>query len=248
MLNKGALISSSYPYKGYQVACNYENRLGILSDVKNLYLEGINSINEKHILGIKLYSEQETSLFRKTKFQLTYGYKINIADKTSLTLAGDIGGVNIFFGSSDNSSGGSAWSFNGNASTTFSSEKTEVAVSLVQIPYQSLMPINYSFLLMPFFLIYAHYTLSFGPNVKWTTGARAITAMRWDFFWDNKLTLNEEYGLLLTLSERYSAGLFYTYDTPSNYYQFIISYEGLLGGNAPSQNQVSVGIILSGKN
>ena len=78
LLNKGSSISSSYAKDSLFSSINYKNRLGVLSDIRDIYFDITTAINDIHTFGAKVYSEQETSLFTKSKLEAVYALTIPI--------------------------------------------------------------------------------------------------------------------------------------------------------------------------
>lgn len=244
--NRGSLISSSYGKASNQFYTSFKNRLGLLSDIRSIYAEGIIGIKDKHIVGMKAYSDQETSLFRKSKFGITYGINIDLSEKTTWTLATDINGINVYFGASQSTAGGSASTINGNLSSTLGHEKYEFAVALNQIPYQSLQPIDYRFEISSYLTSYFIYKFRFNQDFKWETGARILYHKNFTLFYaDNHFTLQDRFGILASVSRNYNLGITYKYTSQKVSYLIMANYQGILVDNVAGQNQLSIGLMIS---
>lgn len=238
-------MSSSYQDISRQFYASYKNRLGIFSDIRTLYAEGLFGINERQTAGLKIYSEQETSLFRKTSAVLTYGLGIELSEQLEWRLATDISAINIYFGPSKSTAGGSAWTFNGNFSSSLLHEKFELGLALQQVPHQSIAPINYSFQLRSFFSGYAMYKTTFG-NFDLHSALRSRYSDILRLYFDNHIIYQNTIGLLLSISRKYQVGISYKHETLHTSYTFIMSYKGVIKSSIPGHNEVGIGVLVGG--
>jgi hypothetical protein len=197
-MNKGQYMASSYDLDRSLVTLQYQNKIGIFSDIRNIYVDGILKSKQGHMFGMKVYSEQETSLYSKTKAFLMYGYSIQINENLTWTSAAQVGAVNIAFGPSAASVGGSAWNWDASLSTTFKSKTWEFALALNQIPAAKLTPINYEFYLNRYVETYLTKKIELSPFVEWEVGAKALlNADTTMFTIDNKISYRKNMGVLL---------------------------------------------------
>ena len=68
ILQPGIQNTAAYDNEKLFSSLNYKNRLGVISEIRDLYFDICLPINLNQRTGIKLYSEQETSLFTKNKY------------------------------------------------------------------------------------------------------------------------------------------------------------------------------------
>lgn len=211
LLNKGSNISSSYAKDSLFSSINYKNRLGVLSDIKDIYFDITTAINNAHTIGAKVYSEQETSLFTKSKIEAVYALTIPIHKNIKWALGSQFGAANIKFGGTDASAGGSDWAFDIAISNTIQYKKIDWGIALMQIPNATLQPIGYNFILERYIDSYISTSFDLNPYLIVETGIeykKGINLELWSI--DNKITYKDQYGLLLRLGDynSFSAGLF----------------------------------------
>lgn len=245
MINRGSWMSSSYQDISKQFFASYENRLGLFSDIRTLYAEGIFGIKKRHITGLKIYSEQETSLFRKTSAAWTYSLGVELSEQWEWRVATDFSGINIYFGPSKSTAGGSAWTFNANLSTSLLHENFELGLGMNQIPHQSIAPINYSFQLESYYLGYALYKTTF-RNFDIHTALRTRYTDNLRIYFDNHIIYQNTAGLLLSISRKYQVGITYTHESIHTRYTFIMSYKGVLKSSIPGHNEIGIGVLVRG--
>lgn len=198
LINKGQFLASSYNVDRSLITVQYQNKTGIFSDIRNIYVDGILKSKQGHLLGIKIYSEQETSLYSKTKTFFVYGYTVDISDDLSWTSAAQVGAVNIAFGSSAVSAGGSAWNWDASLSTSLQYKKWHVGIGLNQIPGAKLTPINYPFQLNRYFETILSTKVDVSAFVEWEVGAKALlNADTILFSIDNKISYRKTIGALV---------------------------------------------------
>jgi hypothetical protein len=198
LMNKGQYLASSYEVDKSLVTVQYQNKIGIFSDIRNIYVDGILKSKQGHLLGMKIYSEQETSLYSKTKAFFVYGYTIKLNEDLTWTSAAQIGAVNIAFGASDVSAGGSAWNWDASLSTTFQyKKKWHLGIGFNQIPNAKLRPINYVFQLNRYVETILSKKIDLSPLIEWETGAKALINSDTSLFsFDNKISYRKKMGVL----------------------------------------------------
>lgn len=211
LLNKGSGLASSYSKDSLFSSINYKNRLGVLSDIRDIYFDVTTAINDAHILGVKLYSEQETSLFTKSKIEAIYALTIPLHKNIKWALGSQFGGANINFGGTEASAGGSDWAFDISVSSTVQYKKIEWGIAMLQLPNSKLQPINYTFLLERYFDSYISTTFELYPFWEMETGfeiQKGNNLSLWSL--DNKLTYKDQYGFLLRYGDyhSFSGGVF----------------------------------------
>jgi hypothetical protein len=198
LINKGQYLASSYDVDKSLVTVQYQNKIGIFSDIRSIYVDGMLKSKQGHLLGMKIYSEQETSLYSKTKAFLEYGYTIKLNENLTWTSAAQIGVVNMAFGASDVSAGGSAWNWDASLSTTFQyKEKWHLGIGLNQIPAAKLRPVNYEFQLNRYLETILSKKMDLSPLIEWEAGAKVlINADTSLFSFDNKISYQKKIGIL----------------------------------------------------
>lgn len=205
LINKGGSIPSSYAKDSLFSSINYKNRMGVLSDIRDIYFDIATSINNSHIIGAKLYSEQETSLFTKSKIEAIYAFTVPINENLNWALGTQFGGANINFGSTGASVGGSDWSFDIAVSTTIQYKKIEWGIAMLQLPNSKLQPLDYTFLLERYFNSYISSPFNLSPNWVLETGFEIQQGNNFSLWsLDNKLQYNSSYGLLVRFGDHYS--------------------------------------------
>lgn len=196
--NKGQFLASSYDLDKSLVTVQYQNKIGIFSDIRNIYVDGIVKSKQGHILGLKIYSEQETSLYSKSKAYFVYGYTIHINEDLTWTSAAQVGAVNIAFGASAVSAGGSAWNWDASLSSSLQYKKWHLGIGLNQIPGAKLTPINYEFHLNRYVETILSNKIDLSPLVAWEVGAKALVNADTSLFsLDNKISYRESMGMLV---------------------------------------------------
>ena len=249
-MNKGSVAPSSYNHDGYKLNAYYKNRTGLLSDVKDLYADFIYRKNDAHSLGVKLYSEQETSLFRKSKFQAVYAYTIPIYKKLFISLGTQFGLANIFFGSSGASAGGSGFAFDASLSSTFHYKTLDLGIALHQIPNTSITPLSYPFVLERYtdtylsnkFKLNSKYELESGFNTK---------INQQTFLWsiDNRLALERIGGINLRYGKEnaFSTGIYFDIPVDANTVTISASYSNFFRQEDIKYHSFSIGLFCAQK-
>lgn len=196
--NKGQFLASSYDVYKSLVTVQYQNKIGIFSDIRNIYVDGIVKSKQGHILGLKIYSEQETSLYSKSKAYFVYGYTIHINDDLKWTSAAQVGAVNIAFGASSVATGGSAWNWDASLSSSLQYKKWHLGIGLNQIPSAKLTPINYEFRLNRYVESILSKKIDVSPLIEWEVGVKALVNADTSLFsLDNKISYRESMGILV---------------------------------------------------
>jgi hypothetical protein len=196
--NKGQYIASSYDVDKSLVTIQYQNKTGIFSDIRNIYADGILKSKQGHLLGLKIYSEQETSLYSKTKAYFVYGYTIHINDNLDWTSAAQLGAVNMAFGASTVSAGGSAWNWDASLSSSLTYKNWHLGIGFNQIPGAKLTPINYEFHLNRYLESILSFKTTLSPMIDWETGAKAlVNADTSVFSLDNKISYRKSMGMVV---------------------------------------------------
>ncbi|WP_018342719.1 hypothetical protein [Cytophaga aurantiaca] len=196
--NKGQFLASSYDLNKSLVTVQYQNKIGIFSDIRNIYVDGIVKSKQGHIIGLKIYSEQETSLYSKSKMYFVYGYTIHINDDLTWTSAAQVGAVNIAFGASAVSAGGSAWNWDASLASSLQYKKWHLGIGLNQIPGAKLTPINYEFHLNRYVETILSRQMDVSPFVEWELGTKVlVNADTLLFSIDNKISYQKKMGALV---------------------------------------------------
>lgn len=246
LLNKGTNTPSSYSNAPLFSSLNYKNRIGVLSDIRDIYFDITTCRNEKQLLGVKFYSEQETTLFSKSKIQAVYAYRITFNENVSWALGTQFGAANIYFSSSETSTGGSDWSPDAALSTTLFIRDFELGISVHQLPQTTLQPIGYSFVLSRYADTYASQKIDVSPYLEWEIGAEAkINSQYFLWSWNNKLLYNEQYGLLLRVgaSKAFSGGALVALESVLEGLFLSGSYSNYFRNDQLKVNSFSIGLM-----
>lgn len=251
LINKGTNTPSSYATTPLFSSLNYKNRIGVLSDIRDIYFDFVGCKDEKQHFGVKLYSEQETRLFTKSKIQAIYAYRISFNEHVSWTLGTQLGAANIHFSSSETSTGGSDWSPDIALATTFRIHSFELGISAHQLPQTTLQPIGYPFVLSRYADVYLSQKINTSPFLEWETGAE--TKFNQQYFlwsWNNKLLYKEQFGVLLRAgaSKAFSGGVLVTLESVLEGLFVSASYSNYFRNDQLKVNSFSVGFIYNPTN
>lgn len=188
---------------------NYRSRFGALSDVRDFYAAASAPIKSKHHLGIQAFSEQETSLFTKSKIALTYAVKIQLTPTVFASLGTTIGFASINFKSTGAGIGGSDNSLDLAGSAFINIKKrTHLGISLMQLTKSQLQPLEYNFILSRYFTVFGNHSIDLNPN--WSLELGADGKINTDFvIWriNSKTAFNDDYGFLFSIGKKASYGL-----------------------------------------
>lgn len=249
ILHQGVGNAAAYDNKTLFSTLNYKNRIGPLSDIRDIYFDISPPLNKSQKGGIKLYSEQETSLFTKNKMEVFYSYGIQFNKETSWILAGQGGVANINFSSTGANVAGSAFAPDLSLSSLLKVKNISFGIALKQLTQSSLKPINYSFLLHRYIETYlvSKHTI----NKDWSVAVGANLISYADFFiWDTntKVSYQDNIGLLVRLGQKnnFAVGAFSNLADFFNWHiQLAISYSNAYYPGIPNSNTASVFLSVS---
>lgn len=246
LINKGQILPSSYSIDKSLLSAVYQNKAGMFSDIRNLYVDGLFKTGQAHTLGIKVYSEQETSLFSKSKILFVYGYTLNIREDMQWTSAAQVGFANINFGASAASGGGGAWNWDASVATTLEYRTWELALGMNQIPSSKLRPINYEFQLGRYIDAYISKTFTSVDSLyNLETGIRSLSNTDTTVFYlDNTISYRNFVGALLMISsnKRMSMGGHIIIPYKSGKFQLVFDYGFSFAGLSTNQGMYTVGL------
>lgn len=226
----------------------YKNKTGLFNDLRSIYA-GLIVPSNKRNFGFKIFSQQETLMFSKTKAHLSYAVKIEFNKRFNWVLGSQAGISNIYFGSSNASSGGSDSNFDISFASTMSYEKLKWALILHQITNANLMPIDYIFSLRPYLESYVLYQFDLGSLLKLNTAYKILYQS--NFYNDLNLELEHDgnMGALISLKNDYmSAGGFLNFSIESFTTRMHASYsfQPFWGTNRQIiMNEIEVGLMIT---
>ena len=249
ILQQGIVNAAAYENESLFSSLNYKNRIGALSDIRDIYFDVNTPLNENQKGGLKIYSEQETSLFTKNKMALFYSYGIQFNPSTNWTLAAEGGFANINFSSSGANVAGSAFAPDLSLSSLLKVKTIRFGLSIKQLTQSSLKPINYTFVLNRYLETYLVSTHSINPD--WTLDVGANLTHYADFFiWDTnaKISYKENLGVLVRYGQKnnYAIGAFSDLADLLDYHiKLALSYSNAYYPGIPNSNTVSVFLSVS---
>ena len=245
LLNKGQTLPSAYEIEKTQINLRYQNKTGIFSDLRDIYFDALVKTKQAHTLGLKVYSEQETFLFSKSKILAIYAYNLKLAEEVEWKSGIQAGVANVYFGSTDASAGGSSWNGDAAISTTLCYRKWKLALGLQQLPASNITPINYEFQLKRYLEAYLSKKIALGPDFEWQVGARTISKIDTAIVMlDNKLMIKESFGFICMLNSTklFSAGIFVDIPQDENKLRLTFNYAFSFSSARTNQSLYSIGI------
>ncbi len=249
ILQQGITNAAAYENEALFSSLSYKNRIGPLSDIRDIYFDLSIPLNENQKGGLKIYSEQETSLFTKNKVALFYSYSIQVNPSTNWTLAAEGGLANINFSSGGANIAGSAFAPDLSLSSLLEIKTIRFGLSIKQLTHSSLKPINYSFVLNRYLETYLVSTHSI--NTDWSLNAGANLICYADFYiWDTnaKISYKKNIGVLVRYGQKnnYAIGAFSNLADLLDYHiQLALSYSNAYYPGIPNSNTVSVFLSVS---
>lgn len=203
LLHKGSIMPSSYDFKKVLFSVNYNNRLGFLPEIRDIYLDGAFRKNN-HTFGFKVFSDQQTLSFTKDKIAFFYSPKINIDRYSHLAVGAQIGLASIRFGATDNDAGGADLSIDLTTSLSYKNREFEGGLALHQIQNSTLTPVIDEFELSRYFEGFCSYLFRINRNTSYSAGITSQLNLE-KFYWgtNHKLSFYEKYDLLFTFGDQY---------------------------------------------
>lgn len=208
LLNKGSVSPSAYSNEETFLNLYYKNRTGILSDIRDFYVDAITGINQSQVLGVSIYSEQETSLFTKTKFSLIYAYEINLKGKLKWSLGTKASLANISFQGTGANVGGGDLVGDISLSTTLRHGTSELNIAVHQLPNSPITPIDFTFILYRY--VDVMFTKKFNLSLDWTMEnginyKQNKSVNLWSI--DNMIKRNDEFGIMFRYGKENSISI-----------------------------------------
>lgn len=198
ILEQGVSNPASFSKDSITAMVSYQNQLGILSDLRDLYFNISLPRKGKQVFGVKAYSEQETSLFTKTKLNGFYAYHLPLSDRVVWAMGVQFGAANISFGSTNSTAGGSAWAGDLSVSSTLFWGQTELGIAMHQISNSSLRPIGYEYRLLPYLSSYLSHEFSLNAILSLQSGIEYHAGSDFSIInIDNCLFFDKRYALLI---------------------------------------------------
>lgn len=246
LLNKGNFNPAAYQFENSFGSVFYKSGLGPLSQIKDVYVDALISVNNQNKVGIKVYSEQETSLFKKTKLQGIYSVHVPMNNNIKWSLGTQAGLANISFGGSKATSGGSSWALDLSLASVIRVKKFDLGITFQQMPQSRLSPIGFTFILKRYLDIYMSQQIDLDEHLSFEAGA-LVNFNNEFFFWkiDTKLNYDKKYGILASLGDTkaYSVGAYL--ELPFEYNGMFIStsYSNYFRKENLGFNSLSVSVI-----
>jgi hypothetical protein len=249
LLQRSIGNAASYDNEFISGSVNYKNRIGAASDIRDIYFDLSLPLKKKHHLGLKIYSEQETTLFSKNKFSLFYNYKIKFNKKTSLTLAANSGLSSITFESSNANNGGSDLAPDISVASLLTIKNFDFGISFNQITQSTIRPINYEFTLTRYLDLFLSHKIDVNQDFVFKYGINP--KMSRDYFLldaNVDLSYKEQFGVLAKIGKQYSfaTGAYVCIDNIIDYkLKVALSYSNAYYTGIPGTNSVGVSLYFS---
>jgi hypothetical protein len=135
----------------------YQGRKGQFSDVNAMFFNGIICVNEKHLIGGFVMTENESEFLHKTRYYASYGIKIPISQTVNLITGMMFGVASYQFNASGNGAGGSDTKADGSLGISLESKKINIGVQVFQIPQSQLKPLIYNYVLRRYIVALGRY-------------------------------------------------------------------------------------------
>lgn len=247
LVNPNAHMASFYGGDYSNVNIQHQTYTGLLSDIKELYSDIHYNSNEKHYLGIRFFNSRRTSLYTRSKAHITYAIKVPIASDINWVTGTQIGLVNVFFGQSEVTSGGSAWGFDAGLSTTLNVKEWEIGIAIQQIPSTTLNPILYTFQLSRYMESMIIKNFEIDINWKLKSGIRTIiNTSDTHFQIDNRLQYKDVASILFSSEglnpKSISIGFEYITQVNDNALRTTLAYQVSDSRTTFNSGQVMIGI------
>lgn len=225
----------------------YKNKTGLLNDLRSIYADFTLPIKNQN-LGFKVYSQQETSLFAKTKAHLSYSVKIEFNKELKWVLGSQAGISNIYFGSSGASAGGSDINFDISFASTVYYKQLEWGLMLHQLSNSELKPIDYVFELKPYVESYVLYRFELGPFVNLNAAYKALYQ---NYLYNDvnlELEHKENKGILVAVKNDFiSAGAFFNFymEQLNNRLYASYSFQTFSDTDRQKNNEFEIGLLIT---
>lgn len=139
LMSPSSIMPSAYNQEKIWLSVNYKNRVGLLSEIRDIYLDGAYR-KENSLLGLSIYSEQQSINFTKNKFNFLYAYRINVSPKSTLSLGSKVGLSSINFAPSNQNAGKSDQAFDMSFSGSYRLKEINLSLALHQLTNSKLQP------------------------------------------------------------------------------------------------------------
>ncbi len=245
MLNPAVALKDSRLELGW----GYKSLTGFFSNVRDIYFSTAIKVNAGHRFFAQGTIAQESNFMFRNRAGLGYAYAIQINAQNKL-----LAGVQtdfVHYGFPESTAGGKATdgSFTGNLALLLRREDLDVALILDQFPKRQLIPLNFSFDIVPNWQLYTEKQWLSNQPLALNTSLWARLPVDHPFSfrlttilnWYNKafagINLHESWGVSGTIGYAQTIG--------SNQYDFMINYffPGPSGGNGAAFNTIEFGFI-----
>jgi hypothetical protein len=131
-------------------------------------------IYDKHMLGGGFYSQKEGEFFDRNRVFFHYTWHTRLTDELSLSAGTSLHIINYVFKSSSAGSSGSAFSWSGNIGAAIYTSSFQLGISANDFNSPSIRPVDYAFVLYPYYVVHAEKKLQIGAQTELTGSVRAI--------------------------------------------------------------------------
>ncbi len=218
--NQSSLLNSAIASDTNYFGVDFTNRtlIGVFNGVSqnylNVYLSSTgNSENTRHSFGAMAVNKNEGDYIKRNRLYLRYGVQVAISRKSRVSLGSSLGFINYLFQSSVANGGGSAFARDLNIGAVYAYPNFNLGVSVNQLFYPELSPLNERIRLTRYYNANSYYRLTIDQVVALELYALA------SFYEAGLLTMKSS--LIAVLRRQFLVGGGY------NYNQGIDAYIGL---------------------